>query len=61
MSKKRKEAPTQTKHLRRDQLMKLWYKNMKCSSKTIENHMEEIYAGLVTTIYNDLLAFPSFK
>lgn len=61
MSKKRKEAPTQTKHLRRDQLMKLWYKNMKCSSKTIENHMDEIYTGLVTTIYNELNQYGQIK
>lgn len=61
MSKNRKEAPTQTKHLRKDQLMKLWYKNTPCSVKAIENHMEDIYAGLVTTIYNELCQYGQIR
>lgn len=61
MSKSRKEAPTQTKHLRKDQFLKLWYKNMPCSIKTIENHMEDIYVGLVTTIYNEMCQYGQIK
>lgn len=42
------------KPLKHNQFIKMWYNNMPIKNKTIEKYMDDIYAGLVNTIREEV-------